>query len=1641
MIDDSVSSTAQGVIRINDGTTIAGVLDGNGTPTVVFELMSSAPTSVFGVQRGILGPKTHYGSDIEIWGIKFDGNKDSQIVDHGDGYHNFFGGSWVDVSNLTIHECYVRDSQGDGVRNGQYGCSNINIYNFNVDYCGHDAIFLLFASDIVIHDCKTILRSNSCCRLRSCQNADVYNLEAYTETGVTAYSPGIEIHSNSGDTALLQNISIHDCYVKGTFGPGIQIVNNTSNESKDIYVYNCIFKDCGKMPSAVTTVDNVGGIIAEGIKNLQILNNTFDGCLGYTVGICNYDLASSVSGCTVYVKNNIFMNTVASAVDGGSMSYNGTAVINLKTTTHTVYSSYNCFYNNVLNYKNVSGSNDLTATNPLVYDATNGDYHLKSQYGRWDGSAWVTDVTHSPCIDAGDPSSDYSSEPSDGNGGRVNVGAYGNTAEASKSLGSSTSNGILYVGFNSEDSDIICDGTADNIQIQQALDAVRDNSLYTTVHLRIGTYDIASPLLVYSNTILEGEAGAILRVTDNAGFAQLIPIINQGVGSGIQDVELRNFEINGNKANQTEPETQMYYNAIYWLYADGVKLHDLVIHDCLNDGIRLKYASNADVYNCVVYECGNISINMFESSYVSVHDNNVRSRIESGIRVIDTNHAEVYGNIIEGEDASDGDISGISIIHTKTIDMNDVNVYENSIYSTHGAGIMAYSFGSDSADLTGACNLHIHHNILKGCGTRDDIIHCAGIAVQGWHSCLIEHNDIDGCYRYGIVAITGTGWTAALGTGYEIEVRNNIISGILEGGSSPTGTGVGIANTLTSTHTVNAHHNCVYNSAAANYLGITPANDINVDPLWFAPDMDDYHLKSVNGRWNGYTWERDDITSPCIDAGDPASDYSNELEGNGSRINIGRYGNTAEASLSSSAPIWTEYYSVGRESGLDFYCDGKDDQVQINLALIQASNSTSTKTVLLKAGTYTITDTINVPTGITLAGESGVIVQLASGLSWATNKPMIQVADSAANVRISSFTMDGNRDAYPSITSGQYYYNLIMADGCSGIEIDSMVLRNNHNDAANLHSCTAVRYHDNVVDRCGHDGLYCTGCSDIKAYNNVIQCRTNAGIRLYNSNEAELYNNEIFSSNEGGAGIQLQQYGTGIMTDIIVRNNLIYTTKGPGIWLYGGNASAVSNTAVQIYDNVFYDDATGQASNGFYGGILAWGWNAEIEYNIFDGNYGAGIQINQIAGYTDSAGTGYEINISNCIISNSRDPFGFSVRHYLSDDHDVAVSNCCLYNCPGGILDNISTSGNVTTDPMYKDRTNHDYTLLSSSPMYSAFSGHTVGLLTSSSGGDTGGDTGGDEDEPTPDSVGTEVIDGRSIIYAEYVPESTLGTTPGAPVFRSFPGDLTKIVITSGAEFDEFEILRPPSDTDRLNCGVSVKTVEKMHTVKVYCKPSSLGLIGYAICAADTANYTGPGISVWPCTIGVRVGSKYTAIRGCVLQSAKYEFKDMKSTADLVLTFYGISRTDWRTTDYAASGSHLTAPTTAPYTLSSLSNLQYDSGDPEDKGIIVDSLSFGFENKIDPILSTSGLVDSKIVGWKYGAASIPLKLGISLTDTTIQDSVKAGNAHTLVFALGGKTFTFSSIKWSNDADLDAGAGAGIGIELEAAAKAVRVVFA
>ena len=179
---------------------------------------------------------------------------------------------------------------------------------------------------------------------------------------------------------------------------------------------NCLFNN----NSAV----NSGGAIyiEEIIKNIEITNFSFAG----NSAVHGKALALSSEGDPrdIKLQNCIFWNGGQDEIWNNILSKIEINYSNIQNGQSSIYDP-----NGLL----VWGDGNIDA-DPLFADPNNGDYHLKSQAGRFDSNiqSWVIDSNTSPCIDAGDPNSPIGLEPFP-NGGYINMGAYGGTSEASKS--------------------------------------------------------------------------------------------------------------------------------------------------------------------------------------------------------------------------------------------------------------------------------------------------------------------------------------------------------------------------------------------------------------------------------------------------------------------------------------------------------------------------------------------------------------------------------------------------------------------------------------------------------------------------------------------------------------------------------------------------------------------------------------------------------------------------------------------------------------------------------------------------------------------------------------------------------------------------------------------------------------------------------------------------------------------------------------------------------------------------------------------------------------------------------------------------------------------------------------------------------
>jgi len=229
-----------------------------------------------------------------------------------------------------------------------------------------------------------------------------FNINGYVQGCETRIAPICECENHTHAT-------ISHCIFQGNCGLcGIVIM------CCDGTISNCLIADnkqCGFCSAAFIypTINECHGQII----NCTITNN--DCC-----SIFITDGTLTVENCIIYYSHSLCENGIIYIANSElNISYN-----DFKGGLNSVIS-----YNSIVNW----GPGNIDE-DPCFTNLNNGDYHFKSQAGRWDPNSqtWVKDDVTSPCIDAGDPRSPIGYEPFP-NGGVINMGAYGGTNEASKS--------------------------------------------------------------------------------------------------------------------------------------------------------------------------------------------------------------------------------------------------------------------------------------------------------------------------------------------------------------------------------------------------------------------------------------------------------------------------------------------------------------------------------------------------------------------------------------------------------------------------------------------------------------------------------------------------------------------------------------------------------------------------------------------------------------------------------------------------------------------------------------------------------------------------------------------------------------------------------------------------------------------------------------------------------------------------------------------------------------------------------------------------------------------------------------------------------------------------------------------------------
>ena len=109
---------------------------------------------------------------------------------------------------------------------------------------------------------------------------------------------------------------------------------------------------------------------------------------------------------------------------------------------------------------------------------------------------------------------------------------------------------------------------------------------------------------------------------------------------------------------------------------------------------------------------------------------------------------------------------------------------------------------------------------------------------------------------------------------------------------------------------------------------------------------------------------------------------------------------------------------------------------------------------------------------------------------------------------------------------------------------------------------------------------------------------------------------------------------------------------------------------LNIYHNKFYKTGIDPNFN-WGGGIVLNGFqDTLIEYNLFDGSYGAAIAHKEVTNKFSSTGSGYTTIVKNNIIINTQTSHaagkGYAIYNKLRNTHSFILENNCLSNNAGG---------------------------------------------------------------------------------------------------------------------------------------------------------------------------------------------------------------------------------------------------------------------------------------------------------------------------------------------------------------------------------------
>jgi hypothetical protein len=260
--------------------------------------------------------------------------------------------------------------------------------------------------------------------------------------------------------------------------------------------------------------------------------------------------------------------------------------------------------------------------------------------------------------------------------------------------GSSSVMPFVTVGTIAGQCDYLCDGTADNVEIQAAITAI--TSTGGIVFLKSGTYNLAAAIDVPSKVHILGTGRRNVLVKTNGAAIKAFTLIGTA-GNYRFDQKLANFEIRG---NNSAVDTSNILIDIQ--YSDEWLIEDVYVRQGY-DNIRVAESNHGRIHKCEVRQGQHYNINIADTTsacnYLWVNKCWISRSYLHNIYINGGNDISINDNAIEDGAIVGSGYDGVHIDLT-TYSTNRLHISNNHFRGSNGSQRYAVEFTNGAGTAT-----------------------------------------------------------------------------------------------------------------------------------------------------------------------------------------------------------------------------------------------------------------------------------------------------------------------------------------------------------------------------------------------------------------------------------------------------------------------------------------------------------------------------------------------------------------------------------------------------------------------------------------------------------------------------------------------------------------------------------------------------------------------------------------------------------------------------------------------------------------------------------------------------------------------------------------------------------------------------